>query len=178
MITGLTIGPLSGVNGLLREGDKEVKRMGFDFLAAAKTAERAVGFITDHFPALKHWTMGVTIDHPQYGDEIPQGSCRVSGRYGLDFDKRFVLFHRVDDKYWPQGNANIEPSEKTWWGEVDIGPGPGEHWIIIAVIESEAMQLLIDYYFQTSTRTGGHPLPLGKVRKEWKQLASVKIHVV
>jgi hypothetical protein len=150
--------------------------MGFDFSAAAKAALGVAGFIADYFPAL----MGVTIDYPQDGREIQQGRSHAYGRYRWDFGKseKFVLFHRVDEKYWPQGHANIERIAKKWSRDVDIGPAPGEHYIIIALIESKAMQLVIDYYFQTSNRTGADPLPLDKVGKEWKELASVKINVV
>jgi hypothetical protein len=113
--------------------------------------QKAIGWISKIVSQLEIWWMNVRIVSPGHLDQVKAGKVEVKGTYRTTLGKTLVLFHRVDNNYWPQGLLAMGAGGR-WRGSVFINSSDGLQNIVIAVSSTD-LDVLMEYYAKVKKET-------------------------
>jgi hypothetical protein len=89
---------------------------------------------------------GVSFTAPTHHGHVPGPQLQVKGVYKWLFGRTLMLFHVVDNNYFPQGPAILNPTHKTWEKDVWVGPNPNQEYTIVAAAITPDFMIATNYY--------------------------------
>jgi hypothetical protein len=91
---------------------------------------------------------GVKFQHPIHNSVVADRQIIVRGNYRWLFGMKLALFHVRGNLFWPQGSAQVNPTQKQWEKDVWIGETRGEQYTIVVAAVTDDVRLTLAYYEQ------------------------------